>query len=60
MTFDEGDVVTRITGGPLMTVEKLRNDEFVAAVWFDNNGRLHRDTFAPNTLLKWRLVEGDK
>lgn len=53
MTFKEGDVVSRITGGPLMTVEETRTDQFVATVWFDINGVVHRDCFAPVTLQKW-------
>jgi uncharacterized protein YodC (DUF2158 family) len=56
-TFNEGDVVNRIIGGPLMTVEKLRTDQFVATVWFDTDGRVQRDCFAPHTLQKWLRVE---
>lgn len=57
MKFVEGDVVSRKTGGPLMTVEDLRSDELVAVVWFDAHGHVHRDCFAANTLLKWKQVE---
>lgn len=57
MTFSEGDVVTRKTGGPMMTVEEIRSDYLVAVVWFDADDHVHRDCFAPNTLLKWRIVE---
>lgn len=53
MTFKEGDVVSRLTGGPLMTVEETRNDHFISTVWFDSVGVLHRDCFAPVTLQKW-------
>lgn len=60
MTFDEGDVVSRKTGGPMMTVEKIRSDDLLATVWFDVDGRVQRDAFAPNTLLKWQLVSEEK
>lgn len=53
MTFKEGDVVNSICGGPLMTVEQVRDDDFVATIWFDRDGVLHRDAFAPVTLQKW-------
>ena len=56
MKFTEGDVVSRKTGGPLITVEDIRTDELVACVWFDANHHAQRDCFAPSTLLKWRLV----
>lgn len=55
--FKEGDVVSCKAGGPLMTVEDIRSDEFVAAVWFDLEGILHRDCFHPDALQKWLLVE---
>jgi uncharacterized protein YodC (DUF2158 family) len=51
--FKEGDVVSRITGGLLMTVEDVRTDHLVATVWFDGHGILHRDCFHPETLQKW-------
>lgn len=57
MKFAEGDVVTRKTGGPMMTVEVTRTDDLVATVWFDASNHVHRDCFAPSTLLKWRIVE---
>lgn len=56
-TFKEGDVVSRRTGGPLMTVEDSRSDDLVATVWFDVDGHVCRDCFALNTLQKWQLVE---
>lgn len=58
--FKEGDVVSRIIGGPLMTVEDTRTDEFVATIWFDGDGHVHRDCFAASTLQKWvRAPDGD-
>lgn len=54
--FKEGDVVNRKIGGPLMTVEDTRQDEFVATIWFDTGGHVQRDCFAPVTLQKWQLV----
>lgn len=60
MTLTEGDVVTRKTGGPMMTVEDIRNDDLVAVVWLDTNNQVQRDCFAAITLLKWRIVEEDK
>ncbi len=60
LIFKEGDAVSRKTGSPLMTVEETRNDGFVATVWFDGEGSIHRDSFAPQTLLKWQLVEDDE
>ncbi len=59
MTFAEGDVVTRKTGGPMMTVEDIRNDELVACIWFDGNHQVQRDCFAASTLLKWQVVKED-
>lgn len=55
--FKEGDVVSRKIGGPLMTVEDTREDQFVAVVWFDADGHVHRDVFAPIILQKWQAVE---
>jgi len=57
VTFEEGDTVTRKTGGPMMTVEDIRGDDIVSTVWFDADNHVHRDCFAANTLLKWRIVE---
>lgn len=57
MKFAEGDVVSRKIGGPLMTVEDSRSDSFIAVVWFDIEGRVQRDSFAPTTLHKWQLVK---
>lgn len=58
MTFEEGDTVTRKTGGPMMTVEMTRlEDGLVNTVWLDADNHVQRDCFAANTLLKWRLVE---
>ena len=57
MTYLEGDVVSKKTGGPLMTVEGARTDGFVSAQWFDADGHIQRDAFAPSVLLKWKLVE---
>lgn len=57
-TFKEGDVVTRKTGGPLMTVEEIHpNDSFVRVVWFDLEQHVHRDAFAGVTLQKWQAVD---
>lgn len=57
MIFKEGDVVNRITGGPLMTVEETpEKSDFVACVWFNNNGEAQRDAFAACTLRKWILA----
>lgn len=60
LIFKEGDVVSRKTGGPLMTVEETRVDGFIATVWFDVGAQVQRDCFAPQTLLKWCLVEDDE
>lgn len=57
MKFQEGDVVSRKIGGPLMTVEDRRSDEFVSVVWFDLEGHVNRDAFAPDTLQKWILAD---
>lgn len=56
MKFVEGDVVSRKIGGPLMTVEDVRSDEFVSVVWFDVDGRVQRDAFDPVTLQKWQAA----
>lgn len=56
-TFKEGDVVSRRTGGPLMTVEDIRIDRLVCVVWFDAQGHVGREAFAPETLTKWKEVE---
>lgn len=57
-TFSEGDVVSRKLGGPLMTIEaNMRQDDFVACIWFDGEGHVQRDCFAPITLQKWQPVE---
>lgn len=56
MTFKEGDIVNRIIGGPLMTVEmfdETRRDDLVSCVWFNISGEAQRDTFAACTLRKW-------
>lgn len=56
MKFAEGDVVTRKTGGPMMTVEDTRSDELVSVVWFDSENHVHRDCFAACSLIKWQQV----
>jgi uncharacterized protein YodC (DUF2158 family) len=56
MKFSEGDVVSRKIGGPLMTVEDVRQDEFIACIWFDGEGHVQRDTFHPSILHKWILA----
>jgi len=54
MAFEEGDVVSRKTGGPLMTVESLKRvDGLICTIWFDTSGRVQRDAFAARTLQKW-------
>lgn len=55
MIFKEGDVVSLQTGGPLMTVEDIRQDNIVATVWFDR-GRVRRDCFEPVHLWKWERI----
>ena len=55
--FSEGDVVSRKVGGPLMTVEDIRQDEFVATIWFDLEGHVQRDAFSPSILQKWIPVD---
>jgi uncharacterized protein YodC (DUF2158 family) len=57
VNFKEGDVVTKKTGGPMMTVEEIRTDHFVSAQWFDHEGHIQRDAFVSSTLLKWKLAE---
>ena len=53
--FKDGDAVTHITGGPLMTVEDIRTDDLVSVVWF-TAGELHRDAFKADRLQKWVRV----
>ena len=48
-TFPEGMLVCLKTGGPLMTVENIRDDGIVATVWF-LNGVVCRDAFHPQHL----------
>ena len=59
MTFEEGDTVTRKTGGPMMSVEATphRGDGLINCIWLDHENHVQRDCFAPQTLLKWRIVE---
>jgi uncharacterized protein YodC (DUF2158 family) len=60
MTFKEGDVVSHIAGCHLMTVEDIRIDDFVSVVWFDRDGIVQRDVFAPVSLQKWQKVGGEQ
>lgn len=55
--FAEGDVVRRKMGGPLMTVEGMRQCEFISVVWFDKDDHVQRDVFHPTTLEKWVRAE---
>ena len=59
MTFQEGDVVSRVTGSCLMTVEVIdaRADGLVSCVWHNVSGDVQRDAFAACTLRKWTLSE---
>ena len=63
MKFAEGDVVSRKTGGPFMTVEDVRDASFpgdvalIHTIWFDADNHVQRDVFAANTLIKWQEVK---
>lgn len=50
--FSDGDIVSLLGGGPLMTVEMTRDDGLIPTVWFDG-GELRRDCFDPKMLQKW-------
>lgn len=50
--FPVGTCVAINVGGPLMTVEDVRNDGLVATVWFAD-GVLHRDVFDVESLNAW-------
>jgi len=56
MQFKDGDVVSLLSGGPLMTVEMTREDGFIPAIWFVE-GVVHRDCFDPAMLQKWVKFE---
>ena len=57
MKFREGDVVSPITGGFLMTVEDNPEDgAFVSTIWFDRDGVVQRDAFDPSVLQKWQRI----
>jgi len=61
MGFQPGDRVQLISGGPVMTVEKLgphphTNEDVVWCTWFEKAGNrqeLHKEHFNPATLRKW-------
>lgn len=48
--FDVGDVVRLNSGGPLMTVDYLRDDSTIQVVWFAGD-ELRRDAFEAQELL---------
>ncbi len=51
-----GDVVQLKSGGPLMTVSDIDNDE-VYCNWFDKNNKLVENSFR---LLQLKIVDEDK
>jgi len=50
--FDVGKLVVLISGGPLMTIEKITNydDKPIQCVWFDKDDNLKRAQFLPDVL----------
>jgi uncharacterized protein YodC (DUF2158 family) len=50
-----GDKVRLVSGGPEMTVHSQVTTEFegesVHCQWFDKEGKIHRDNFAPESLV---------
>jgi len=54
--FAPSDRVTVISGGPVMTVEKVTNiqgDIRVRCVWFDDHGERKSSCFAPAALKRY-------
>jgi len=53
-SFSVGDTVRLKSGGPLMTIEKIGNDESNAprvwCVWFDDKNKQQRGGFRPEAL----------
>lgn len=59
--FNAGDVVNLVSGGPDMTVEKVRNEPLVApnvvpeirvhCVWFSEGGAFAFGNFSPDVLV---------
>lgn len=48
--FEDGDLVTLASGGPVMTVEHNRRDGIVSTVRFGKDGELHYEAFKPESL----------
>lgn len=53
--FKEGMLVQLRSGGPLMTVEDIRHDFYIATAWFED-ATLHRDAFAPEDLYRYEKM----
>lgn len=45
--YDQGDLVRLKSGGPKMTVRDSLKDGKILCAWFDRNGKLHSEPFAP-------------
>ena len=57
MAFNIGDVVQLNSGGPKMTVEKMRQDGNVDCVWFDGTAQKY-GTFHANALKHYESPQG--
>lgn len=61
MTFEIGDVVELVSGGPPMAVTELetpaRHPHYIVCLWFHGSGELAHGNFDPATL---RLCNGRK
>ncbi|TDA64307.1 DUF2158 domain-containing protein [Sulfuricurvum sp. IAE1] len=49
--FKAGDRVTLKSGGPIMTVESIDEDDSVTCVWYEN-GEIKRQSFIMTVTLK--------
>lgn len=54
--FKEGDIVCLKSGGPEMTVKSI-DGGVIYCVWFDNQDKLHHESFFDNTI---ELAEDDE
>lgn len=57
--FKTGDTVKLISGGPIMTVEKIAYNGKVSCQWFAGKKLEHGD-FPPNSLIRADINEKEK